>query len=150
MQKKSVRGFTLIEILIVIGIIAILAAVVLVAVNPAKQFAAANDSQRSSNVNAILNAVGQYIADKKGQIPPSIAALTVGATSTISSADANLCTDLVPTYIPALPVDPTISSGVVTEANCSSYNTNYGIIKDVSGRVTIVASSTSPNIKVIR
>ena len=66
MNNKNKKGFTLIEILVVIGIIAVLAAVVLVAVNPARQFKLARDSQRVSNVTAILNAVGQDIAEHKG------------------------------------------------------------------------------------
>ena len=63
---KVQRGFTLIEILVVIGIIAVLAAVVLVAINPARQFKLARDSQRVSNITAILNAVGQNIAENRG------------------------------------------------------------------------------------
>src|SRR3989344_5679707 len=60
------KGFTLIEILVVIGIIAVLAAIVLIAINPARQFAQARDSQLVSNLNAILNAIGQRIADNRG------------------------------------------------------------------------------------
>ncbi|KKU11008.1 MAG: hypothetical protein UX14_C0005G0022, partial [Parcubacteria group bacterium GW2011_GWF1_45_5] len=60
---KARKGFTLIELLIVIGIIVLLAGVVIIALNPARQFALARNSQRWSNVNAILNAVGQRMAE---------------------------------------------------------------------------------------
>jgi len=93
---KKNDGFTLIEILVVIGIIAVLAVIVLIAINPARQFAQARNTQRTSNVNAILNAIGQFTADNKGDLP------------TIPGGEINiaLCNDLVPTYLPALPTDP--------------------------------------------
>jgi len=69
MQKTQIQketGFTLIEILVVIGLIALLAAIVIIAINPARQFAQGRNTQRVSNVNAILNAIGQRMADNKG------------------------------------------------------------------------------------
>jgi len=63
------RGFTLIELLVVIGIIAILAAIVIIAVNPGRQFQQARDAQRWSDVNALLNAIHQYAVDNNGDLP---------------------------------------------------------------------------------
>jgi len=65
-KQNKQKGFTLIEILVVIGIIAILAAIVIVAINPAKQFAQARNTDRQSAVDNILNAIGQRMADNKG------------------------------------------------------------------------------------
>ena len=140
-MKKNIKtngGFTLIEILIVIGIIAILAAIVLVAVNPARQFAKANDTQRSANVNAILNAVGQYIIDQKGSTS-TLPALTSTA-QTISNSGYNVCALLVSTYIAALPIDP--KTGNYTD--CTNYNTGYTIKIDAATQrtITITAPAT--------
>jgi prepilin-type N-terminal cleavage/methylation domain-containing protein len=62
MKSKNIstlprKGFTLIELVVVIGILAVLLTIVLVAINPARQFKQANDTKRRSDVNAILNAV---------------------------------------------------------------------------------------------
>lgn len=106
-QQKLRAGFTLIEILVVIGIIAILAAVVIISINPARQFAQARNSQRESNVNTILNAIGQNIADNKGVFTCSTH--TTGFTAAavaIGANDADLSC-LTPTYIPtSIPTDP--------------------------------------------
>ena len=60
------RGFTLIEILVVIGMLALLSTIVLVAVNPLRQFAEARNAQRQNDVAAILNAISERIADNGG------------------------------------------------------------------------------------
>src|SRR5579872_6652054 len=116
-MKNFKKGFTLIEILVVIGIIAVLAAIVIIAINPARQFAQARNTQRTSNVEAILNAVGQRIADNKGLFrEPSDPLCTVNISSTtvqtIASSGIDLRPCLVPTYMSELPVDPSI--GVLT------------------------------------
>ena len=46
------KGFTLIELLVVIGILAVLLTIVLIAINPGRQFAQANNTKRRSDVNA--------------------------------------------------------------------------------------------------
>lgn len=148
MNKK--KGFTLIEILVVIGIIAVLAAVVLVAINPARQFKLARDSQRMSNVTAILNAVGQNIAEHHGEFVCGTTTQALPQTATvIQSGGLDIAQCLVPTYISALPFDPGVSGSHFT--SLSNYNTNYVLYEDSQGRIT--ASSTgeiSPSISVTR
>ncbi len=56
-MKRNNKGFTLVELLIVIGIIGFLAAAILVAVDPVKRIQDSRNSQRWSEVNSILNAV---------------------------------------------------------------------------------------------
>jgi prepilin-type N-terminal cleavage/methylation domain-containing protein len=51
------RGFTLVELLVVIGIIAILAVVVVLIINPARLFRAARDAQRISDFATLRRAI---------------------------------------------------------------------------------------------
>jgi len=75
MLKCQRNGFTLIEVLLVIGLIAVLAAIVIIAINPAFQFAQSRNTQRWANVNTILNAVGQYSIVNKGNLPAGVDAI---------------------------------------------------------------------------
>ncbi len=143
MIKNKNKGFTLIEILIVIGILAILAAIVIVAINPAKQFAQSRNTERTANVNTILNAIGQRIADNKGVFEGEFTINSTDYTcgvlpdsaTEISSNEAANATDetgdlgcLVPTYVPSLPVEP---SGPTAD--------QYTVQVSSIGRVTVCA-----------
>lgn len=142
---KEEQGFTLIEILVVIGLIAILAAVVIIAINPSRQFAQGRDSQRSGNLNAILNAVGQRLADNKGKFDGTgqdgklCPAIPVGLTIIDNNATGTgvdlSC--LTPTYISALPKDP---------SNPAEPSTGYSIYQDTNGRVHVQATTLEPTI----
>jgi prepilin-type N-terminal cleavage/methylation domain-containing protein len=125
-MKKIKSGFTLIEVLIVIGIIAVLAAAVLVAINPARQFAQARNSQRMSNIQAILNAIGQNMADNRGIFSCSSGTIPTTPTLMKSTGGYDIRPCLVPTYLPELPVDP--SGGLIN--NATDYNTGYTVAQD--------------------
>lgn len=68
--RKILRGFTLIELLIVIAIIGILAAAVLIAINPAKRQNQAKDAVIKSDVGSITTALqAYYTSPGAGQYP---------------------------------------------------------------------------------
>lgn len=136
MKTLRLRGFTLIELLVVIGILAVLLAITLVAINPQKQFQQANNTQRSSDVNAILNAINQYAVDQKGQLPAGISATT----ASISSTGANLCAVLTPEYLAALPTDPTGATLGAPITDCATaYDTGYSVVTTGNNRVSVMA-----------
>ena len=57
------RAFSLIEILLSLGIIAILAAIVFVAINPTKHLNDARAQDRNISMREIENAISQYTID---------------------------------------------------------------------------------------
>ena len=135
LSRTKQAGFTLIELLVVIGILAVLLAITLVAINPARQFAQANDTQRQSDVNALLNAIHQYMADNSGQRPTGIT--TSELTIASGAGNADICADLVTDYLAAMPVDPIVGPSATDFTN---YTTGYTVVTSAdNNRITVAA-----------
>lgn len=145
----------MIEVFVVIGIIAVLAAVVLVAVNPARQFKLARDTQRVSNVNALLNAIQQNMAEHHGTLICN--GITKGVTKEIPFAEAliestssifsgirdwnypgDIAGCLVPDYLSSMPLDPTYPAAKYRDND--KYTTGYLVFRDPDSRITVRAN----------
>ncbi|MDD3548682.1 MAG: type II secretion system protein, partial [Candidatus Pacebacteria bacterium] len=62
-DTKHKKGFTLLELLIVIGILAILSTTMVLVINPAELLRRSRDSQRISDLNTLKTAIGYYITN---------------------------------------------------------------------------------------
>ncbi|MGH7241207.1 MAG: type II secretion system protein [Candidatus Saccharimonadales bacterium] len=147
-NQKQQQGFTLVELLVVIGIIGILMAVTIVAINPIQQFQNARNAQRRSDIANILDAIYQYEATNTGTIPPTLAGVSTSSGSpspiaTSGSGFVNPCTDLTPNFMADIPLDPssgTKTGGSGTTCSATSYTSGYTIYK-TGTRFTVTAPS---------
>ncbi len=139
------KGFTLVELIVVIAIITVIAATVFVAVDPAKQLHKARNSSRWSDVTTILEGVKKYQFENDGVLPPidtdpntvqvigaNVARCTgtcAGLSLPTSDCGIDLSAPLRP-YMKEIPMDPTTGT---------ENSTRYYIDQDQYGLITVGA-----------
>ncbi len=128
-NKNHHTAFTLLEILLVVAAIAILATIVIVAINPQRQLQTFRDTQRESHLNALNSAIIQYQIDH-GSYPEGITTSIkeICATAGEQDVEDEECGDLinlsvlVPTYLSRIPHDPIASpQAFVPQAHAQAY-----------------------------
>lgn len=125
-SSDSSSGFTLIELLVVIAVIGVLAAAVLIAIDPLQQLARGRDSGRKSSISQVGNAVQAYYTANSAY--PAILTWS---------------TDLVNTS--ELKIFPTDPGGSVTAPGCTAGNIANGLCYKFAGADFVVYSHMESN-----
>lgn len=134
----------MIELLLVIGIIAILASIVIVAINPTRQIGSARDAERRANLDQILTAVYQYAVDHNGDFPPELSSKEQEICVHDTPCEGVTIQSLQEKYLPILTRDPL--------ADRDNGGTNYFISLGEDRRVTVTApgAEENPPLRIIR
>ncbi len=122
-------GFTLVELLIVIGVIAILASLAFVALNPLARFQDSRNTQRRTDVNAILGAIKLSQVDNGGQYIDDIEMLTADLYYQIGAGELCSVTCSNPTVIlddECIDLSALVDGGYLQEIPYDPNNTDAG------------------------
>ncbi len=93
-REDSLQAFTLLELLLVIAIIAVLAGIIMVALNPADRLREANQTKYLSNANDIEKAFNSYVVDNGGNLPNSFTNLSYGYYDICRQGQSGSCISL--------------------------------------------------------
>jgi type IV pilus assembly protein PilA len=141
-MKSTKPAFTLLEILLVVAAIAVLASIVIVAINPGRQLAQTKNSVRRADVGTIINAIYQYAIDTAGTLPSGISTtvrqicrtgIATSSCNSLSLVDLSVLTSTSSaSYLVAIPSDPN---------NTATSGAGYFVQKTAGGRIKVSAPS---------
>lgn len=120
-NKKLIKGFTLIELMVSVSIIAILSGVLLQVINPTALRKKTRDKQRVADLKRLQSALELYFADHRQYPDPT------GSNSWLNITGSDGLTSTLTNYIEPT-VDPTNNDGGSHSGPCSCttcYRYNY-------------------------
>jgi prepilin-type N-terminal cleavage/methylation domain-containing protein len=133
MKIRTNKGFSLLEILLVITLLSILLAILVTRVNPRNIIYISEDNKREADALTIYQALEQYSIKNNGY-PESIKNMSINTSAYICKSTApncqapkiNLSSILVPTYFSKIP-----------EYSKDTINSGFYVVKDTNGKIGI-------------
>lgn len=117
MERRNDKGFTLVELLVVVAIIGLLAGIIIISLNNAR--IRARDARRLSDIRAIISALELYYNDNESYPARTTDSCCNGWDQGPCDGDNTFIAGLISGgYISEVPVDPSGGSGI----SCYGYN----------------------------
>jgi prepilin-type N-terminal cleavage/methylation domain-containing protein len=149
MKKNTFKGFTLIEVLITLVIIAVLVGITVVALNPGDKINTAHDTKIKADITQLVNAVSLY-RNEHGSYPFVTSGSDIGSASApVELTDANdgtFCNLIVDTnrILGQLPINPRDSTAFFkdcTDSSSGGFELGYLIYFDAAPTPIVTISA---------
>ncbi len=137
--NEEIKGFTLLELLLVMALASIVIGLMIVAISPGRQLAQARNSSRASDIRSIHSAIRQYNIENVSWPSPNLTSnfKEICDSNNKPTGCVNI-NNLAPTYIQYIPRDP------LYDAN--SEGTGYHVLLDeTSQMITVIAVNSTEN-----
>lgn len=137
------KAFTLLEIMLTIGLLTILISILIISINPNMQISKIRNSKRQADVLSIYTAITQYREVNSGQLPDGITndIKSICQTGCIESSSQIDISSELNQYLQSnnLPVDPLQTGNILT---------GYSVYVSNQGRV-VVSAPLAENLVII-